>query len=77
MPRRREFGNVRELPSGRWQASFIGKDGVRELAPNTFATEDDAEAWLIRVRADLQAGRWIDTRLGQRTFREYAERRTT
>jgi integrase len=73
MARRREFGNVRQYRSGRWTASFIGKDGVRELAPNTFETEEDAEAWLIRVRADLQAGRWIDTRLGQRTFREYAE----
>ncbi|MGW0103211.1 site-specific integrase, partial [Nocardia sp. NPDC003354] len=37
--RRREFGTVRKLPSGRWQARYLGPDGQRHKAPETFATK--------------------------------------
>jgi predicted transcriptional regulator len=36
--RRREFGTTRKLPSGRWQARYIGPDGQRYTAPETFDT---------------------------------------
>jgi integrase len=70
---RREFGAVRKLPSGRWQASFRGPDGRRQSAPTTFGSERDADRWLVRVEADMASGRWMDDRLGRRTFGEYSE----
>jgi len=41
--RRRKFGNVRRLPSGRYQARYTA-DRLRHSA--TFATENEARAWL-------------------------------
>ena len=40
---RRRFGKMRKLPSGRWQASFIGPDGIRRPAPHTFSGKGDVE----------------------------------
>lgn len=56
---RRYFGNIRKLPSGRYQASYKGPDGRRHPAPATFDGKQYASAWLARVHADIQAGRWI------------------
>lgn len=69
---RRRFGNVRKLPSGRFQASFIGPTGARQTAPDTFRTKTDAERWLTRVDADLSRGAWLDEELGRQPFGEYA-----
>lgn len=55
---RRSFGKIRELPSGRHQASYIGKDGKRHLAPVTFDTKGDAGAWLDMRHAELLEHRW-------------------
>ena len=52
--RRREFGTTRQLPSGRWQARYIGPDGQRHTAPETFETKSDAQDWLNLVRADIE-----------------------
>ncbi|MGL5818280.1 MAG: site-specific integrase [Phycicoccus sp.] len=70
---RRKFGAVRRLPSGRYQASFVGPDGQRQAAPSTFSDERDADRWLDRAASDLLSGRWQNDDLGRRTFREYAE----
>jgi hypothetical protein len=59
--RRRPFGTVRRLPSGRWSARYTGPDGVRytgQTRPVTFATPGDAEAFLDDVRARIDAGTW-------------------
>ena len=55
---RRGFGSLRKLPSGRWQASFVGPDLVRRPAPQTFETKGDAEGWLGRRRGEVMAGEW-------------------
>jgi hypothetical protein len=47
---RRSFGKVRRLPSGRWQAGYVGLDGKRRTAPDTFDTEAAADRWLRTVR---------------------------
>lgn len=73
MTRRRRFGKVRKLPSGRWQASFIGPAGKRQAAPHTFATKTDADRWLAAAELDLSRGTWIDERLGNTPFLEYAK----
>jgi integrase len=44
--KRRGFGYVRRLPSGKIQASYMGPDLARHVAPVTFITHGDAEAWL-------------------------------
>lgn len=62
---RRYFGNVRTLPSGRVQARYTGPDGrtytgrTPEGRPLTFDSEQYANAYLSRVHADIQAGRWV------------------
>jgi len=43
MTKKRRFGRVRQLPSGRWQARYAGPDGIDRSAPETFATKTDAE----------------------------------
>src|SRR5882724_7618637 len=70
--KRRRFGTIRKLPSGRFQASFIGPDGNRQPAPNTFGTKTDAGRWLTKVEADLLRGSWVDEQLGLQLFEDYA-----
>jgi integrase len=55
---RRYFGNIRRLPSGRYQASYKGPDGKRHTAPMTFDTPTYADAWLAGVHTDIQRERW-------------------
>lgn len=73
MTRRRRFGSVRKLPSGRWQARYIDTLGQPQTAPQTFATKTDADRWLSLVEADLARGDWRDPRLGRITFGEWAD----
>ena len=54
----RGWGKVRKLPSGRFQASYLDAAGNRRTAPATFGTRLDADAWLSRQRAALDAGTW-------------------
>ena len=75
---RRTFGAVRELPSGRFQASY-SIDNVRYNAPGTFKTKTAAtqylhtvdsditrQSWRAPVKSDLSlaayAPRWLDNR---------------
>jgi integrase len=69
---RRRFGLVRKLPSGRFQASFIGPSGKRQTAPHTFRTKTDADRWLTTVEADLSRGTWLNEDLGRQSFGNYA-----
>lgn len=71
MPSRRQFGRVRKLPSGRWQARYPDGSGSDVPAPLTFASKGDATRFLARVQADLDRGRWQDPRLGKVTFAEW------
>jgi hypothetical protein len=70
--KRRRFGKIRKLPSGRYQASFIGPSGTRQAAPQTFRTKTDADRWLSTVEADLSRGTWLDEDLGRVPFGAYA-----
>lgn len=61
---KRYFGNVRRLPSGRYQARYTGPDGISRTARTedgrslTFDSRQYADAYLRRVSADIQAGKW-------------------
>jgi integrase len=72
--KRRRFGYVRKLPSGRFQASFIGPSGLRQTAPGTFRTKTDADRWLSAVEVDILRGAWLNEDLGRESFGNYARR---
>ena len=55
--RRRQFGCVRRLPSGRYQA-FYFHEGSNHRAPQTYETKADANAWLSVQAGDIAKGTW-------------------
>lgn len=57
---KRQFGNIRQLPSGRWQARYTDPGGVIRKAPVTFDASIDAEAWLVRQRGAIIQGTWLE-----------------
>ncbi|SMO77745.1 site-specific integrase [Propioniciclava tarda] len=83
--RRRGFGYIRKLPSGRYQASYLGPDQVRHNAPITFEAKIDCEGWLATERRLIERDEWIAPaeragieaaaqRAAAETVRTYAER---
>lgn len=74
MPGKRRFGRVRRLPSGRWQARYLGPDGADRAAPMTFARKTDAERWLVNVEADIERGRRLDPHARDTTVGEWGAR---
>lgn len=83
---RRAFGHLRQLPSDRFQAKYIGPDLKEYRAPLTFATKTDAEGWLAAERRLIDLDAWISpderdkvAELAEQepepelTFRQYAE----
>src|SRR4051812_32281990 len=71
--RRRVFGTVRRLPSGRWQARYRAPDGVLLTAPRTFTTKLDANRYLAEIETTQVAGSWRDPRRAEISLRAYAE----
>ena len=71
---KREFGSVRKLPSGRWQARYLAEDGTPRTAPTPFPTRIDAAAYLAGVATDMRRGLWTDPHNPDMPrLREYAE----
>ena len=85
MSGRNGFGNARRLPSGTWQARYYGRDMARHIAPKTFRTKGDAQAWLAEERRLISQQRWsppseraakaaaAEAHRRERTFAIYAE----
>jgi integrase len=71
----RGFGHIRKLPSGRYQASYIGPDTARHSAPSTFDAKDRAEAWLSSEHRHVSSGEW--TPPGLRAASKASERGVT
>ncbi len=67
---RRSFGWLRKLPSGRFQASYKGPDLFRHVAPVTFDTELDGEAWLAAESRLISAGTWTSPAARERARHE-------
>ncbi|HEY1442264.1 MAG TPA: site-specific integrase, partial [Mycobacterium sp.] len=68
---RRQYGSIRRLPSGRYQARYTDRAGAKITAPQTWASRIDAEGWLARRQHDADAG--IERPAPRRqTFAEYA-----
>lgn len=68
----RRFGNIRKLPSGRYQARYPGPDGKMRTAPSTFATKGDADRYLTLVEAQILNGEWTDPDRAKVKLGDYA-----
>ncbi|MEF9884395.1 tyrosine-type recombinase/integrase [Streptomyces sp. P9-A4] len=72
--RRRRFGTVRQLASGRWQARYRDPlSGGMKSAPHTFATKTDAEVWLTTIEAEILRGAYQAPDAGNVVFGQYAD----
>ncbi len=58
----------------RYRARYIGPDGTEKSKSFPDKQKRRAEAWLIKTAADMDSGQYVDPKLAQTTFREYAER---
>ena len=72
MAKRRHFGAIRRLPSGRYQARYRGPDGIARSAPQTFELKSDAAHFLAVVEAQLARNEWRDPARADIPFGEYA-----
>ncbi len=70
----RRFGSIRKLPSGRFQARYLGPDGLKRSAPATFATQTLAQKWLTLIEAEIVRGEWIAPEAGEVLLGQYAQR---
>jgi len=70
----RRFGNIRRLPSGRYQVSYPALDGQRRYGPETFERKSDAERFLALIEVQIYHGEWTDPELGKVELQDYAER---
>jgi integrase len=71
---RRRFGNVRRRASGRWQARYVGPDGLQRTAPHTFESEKKALKWLTVMEADIIRGTWTAPEAAETVLDDYAPR---
>jgi len=68
----RRFGNVRKLPSGRYQIRYPGPDGQLRTGPETYARKTDADNALVIIEAQLTSGDWTDPERGKVKLGDYA-----
>lgn len=70
--KRRDWGRIRALKSGRFQARYPGPDGVLRPAPDTFRTRREASEWLAAKRTEIAQDDWVNPEAGKLGFIEYA-----
>jgi integrase len=68
----RRFGNVRKLPSGRYQVRYPGPDGRLRSHPQTFGRKGEAERALSLIEGQMIAGEWTDPQRGKAKLGDYA-----
>ncbi len=71
-PGHRRFGNVRKLPSGRYQVRYRGLDGRLRSHRETFARKGATDRVVSLLEAQLVAGEWTDPRRGRVSLGDYA-----
>lgn len=69
---RDDWGSVRQMPSGRWQARYTAPDRSKKTL-GTFATKRDAREALARQRVAIAGGTWRDPDSGRITLADYVE----
>src|SRR5690349_9480739 len=70
--KRRDWGRIRQLKSGRWQARYPGPDGALRPAPMTFETRKQASDWLAEKRTEILHDDWVNPDAGKVPFMAYA-----
>lgn len=70
---KRQFGSIRKLPSGRWQARYPDRSGCIVTAPSTFPTKQSAGQFLSGIETDMARGAYIDPRAGRTTLARWTE----
>ena len=74
MARRRQFGSIRRLQSGRYQVHYRDPDDdARKSGPTLFATKGEASRWLAELETSLGTGTYLSPELGKVTFGEHAQ----
>lgn len=73
MAKKRRFGRIRKLPSGRYQARYLGPDGLERPAPYTFASKTDADVWLVDKETEIRRGDWFDPDAGMVPLSEFGK----
>ncbi|MEO3875707.1 tyrosine-type recombinase/integrase [Nonomuraea sp. B12E4] len=68
----RRFGNIRKLPSGRFQIRYPGPDGVIHTGTTTYGTRTDADRALTLIEAQMISGEWTDPERGKVELADYA-----
>lgn len=72
MATRRQWGAIRELPSGRFQVRYPDPDSGKTVSgPQTFANRKAADRWLAKKRTDIDAGTAVDDKMALRQLREW------
>lgn len=61
---------LRQLPSGRWAATFYYGSGPNDRITKTHRLKGVVERWADDQEADLRSGDWIDPRKGKTTVGE-------
>jgi integrase len=72
-PGRRRFGNIRQLPSGRYQVCYRGLDGQLRSHAVTFVRKTDADRALALIEADIAQGAWTDPDRAKVRLADYAD----
>ncbi|MEV6041542.1 hypothetical protein AB0L65_61300 [Nonomuraea sp. NPDC052116] len=68
----RRFGNIRKLPSGRFQIRCPGPDGRLHAGATTYGTKTDADRTLTLIEAQMISGEWTDPDRGKIQLADYA-----
>ncbi|MBX6383037.1 MAG: site-specific integrase [Microbispora sp.] len=68
----RRFGNIRKLPSGRFQIRYPGPDGRIHTGSTTYATKTDADRALTLIEAQTISDEWTDPDRGKILLGDYA-----
>lgn len=68
----RRFGNIRRLPSGRFQIRYPGPDGRMRSGRETYERKSDADRALVLIEAQMSAGEWADPDRAKIKLGDYA-----
>jgi hypothetical protein len=70
----RRFGNVRKLPSGRYQIRYPGPDGRMRNGSETYPRVSDAHRALALIESEQAVGEWSAPERGKVNLGDYAGR---
>ncbi|MFF4623671.1 tyrosine-type recombinase/integrase [Nonomuraea jabiensis] len=68
----RRFGNIRKLPSGRFQIRYPGPDGRIRTGEETYERKGDADRALTLIEGKILAGTWTDPERAKVKLADYS-----